>query len=89
MKEMHDPFTSLFPHLDLHGETRETAPFQINSFIKDNYLIGKKKVVIIHGRSSNVLKKITLEILKKNIYVKDYFIDFNNDGETIIELKSK
>lgn len=88
MKRIHDdPFTVNLPHLDLHGETRESSTFLINSFIKDNYKIGNINVVIIHGKSGDVLKRNTREVLKNNIYVKEFHIDMFNDGQTIVSLK--
>ena len=89
MKIINDPFTVLLPHLDLHGETFETMKFQIDTFVKDNYLLRNEKVVIIHGRSGNVLKKETQNMLKSNKYVKNYYIDPLNDGQTIVELKKR
>ena len=87
MNKMHnDPFTVNLPHLDLHGETYETTPYVLNSFIKDNYILNNKKIVIIHGIGGNVLKKRCYEILKKNKYVKHFVLDSNNIGQTIIEL---
>jgi dsDNA-specific endonuclease/ATPase MutS2 len=88
-KVYNDPFTIKYPHLDLHGETYETMMYPLVSFIKDNYLVGTKYVVIIHGRHGNVLKKRTLELLKSNEYVLEYHIDGNNDGQTIVELMPK
>jgi len=88
-KIINDPFTILLPHLDLHGETYETMEYQINSFIKDNYLLKNERVVIIHGRSGNVLKRETQNVLKNNSIVKNYFIDPSNDGQTIVEIKMK
>ena len=89
MKKSIDPFTTLLPHLDLHGETYETMKYQIDSFIKDNYLMKNTKVVIIHGRSGNVLKKETQNILKANKLVKSFQIDALNDGQTIVEIHKK
>ena len=90
MKKMYnDPFTVNLAHLDLHSETRETSTFLINSFILDNYLMCNKKIVIIHGRSGGVLKGHVIDVLKHNKYVDKYYIDMNNDGQTIIELKAK
>ncbi|MBR1416465.1 MAG: Smr/MutS family protein [Bacilli bacterium] len=83
-----DPFTVLLPHLDLHGETADSASFLLETFIKDNYLIQNKKIVVIHGRSGNVLKKKVQEILSKNKYVDSYNIDPVNDGQTIISIKN-
>ena len=84
-----DPFTALLPHLDLHGETYETMGYLLSSFIKDNYIMGNYKVVVIHGRSGGVLKKRTIELLKNNVYVNEFYIDTNNDGQTIVELKKQ
>ena len=84
-----DPFTVLLPHLDLHGETQETMSYILTSFIKDNYIMGNYKVVIIHGRSGGILKKRTIELLKNNVYVNEFYIDSNNDGQTIVELKKQ
>ena len=84
-----DPFTVNLPTLDLHGETYETMGYILESFIKDNYNLRKDKIVVIHGKSGNVLKKRTQELLRSNEYVSKYSIDFNNDGQTIIELKIK
>ena len=84
-----DPFTVMLPTLDLHGETYETMKYILESFIKDNYKLGKKIIIVIHGRSGNVLKNRTTELLKNNVYVNKFYIDFNNDGQTIIELKKQ
>ena len=88
-KKMNDPFTVLLPHLDLHGETSESAKYLINSFIKDNYLMQNKRVIIIHGKSGGILKNTTQETLKNNKYVDKYKIDMFNDGQTIVEIKNK
>lgn len=88
-KVYNDPFTIKYPHLDLHGETYETMVYPLTSFIKDNYLMNNKFIVVIHGRHGNVLKIRTLELLKHNSYVKEFHVDGNNDGQTIIELMPK
>ena len=86
MNKIINPFTSYLPHLDLHGETYSSMKFKIDEFIKDNYVMGNEKIVIIHGRSGNVLKKETPNCLKNNKLVKKYYIDSDNDGQTIVEL---
>jgi dsDNA-specific endonuclease/ATPase MutS2 len=88
-KVFNDPFTINLPHLDLHGETYETLTYPLESFIKDNYIMGNTKVVIIHGRSGDVVKPRTKELLKCNKMVKNFYINPENDGETIVELMSK
>ena len=87
MKKLIDPFTVYLPHLDLHGEVRDSVKFLVDTFVKDNYLLGKDKIVIIHGRSGGVLKKEVHLVLKNNEYVKDFYIDSVNDGQTIVQIK--
>ena len=89
MKKVFDPFTFYMPHLDLHGETVESSIFLINTFLKDNYKLKNDKIVIIHGRSTGILKKATIDTLKKSKLVKKYNIDPVNDGQTIVELNIK
>ena len=89
MKKLVDPFTTLLPHLDLHGETVESSIFLINSFISDNIKLKNNKIVIIHGRSTGILRKTTQDTLKKSKDVLNYNIDPINDGQTIVELKIK
>ncbi len=88
-KNKNNPFTILLPHLDLHGETKDSARYLINSFIKDNYIMKNNKIVIIHGRSGEVLRKFTQEVLKENKLVKNFEIDMFNDGQTIVEINIK
>ena len=89
IKKMLDPFTSYLPHLDLHGETSESAIYLLNSFINDNIKLKNNKIVIIHGKGEGILKKATHNALKHSKYASKYNIDPNNDGQTIIELKIK
>ena len=77
---------SNLPTLDLHGYDRDYARIQINDFINDNYKMKNKKVIIIHGNGSGILKKMTQETLRKNKLVKDYKIDNFNDGQTIVTI---
>lgn len=88
-KVYHDPFTYNYPHLDLHGETYETMTYPLESFIKDNYIMQNRFIIVIHGRHGNVVKSHTQELLKINKLVKEYYINPANDGETIIELVNK
>ena len=45
-----------------------------------------KKVIIIHGNGTGIIKKTTQQTLRKNKYVKSYKIDNFNDGQTVVEL---
>lgn len=75
------------PTLDLHGIDRDYARILINDFINDNYKIKNKKVVIIHGIGTGIIRKTTQEVLKKNNLVENYKIDNFNPGMTIVEIK--
>ena len=75
------------PSLDLHGYDRDFARIQINDFLEDHHKLKTRKVIIIHGRGSGILKKITQDTLKKNKYVLEYKIDNFNDGMTVVTLK--
>ncbi len=75
------------PTLDLHGYDRDYARIMINDFIFDHYKIKTKKVIIVHGIGTGILKKMTQETLKRNKYVLEYKIDNFNDGMTVVTLK--
>ena len=81
-----DPFTVLLPQLDVHGYTRDIVMTVVNDFIYENYRMGKKKIIVIHGRSGGVLKETIHKNLKKNKYVKNFYLYNMNTGCTIIEL---
>lgn len=80
-------FTNGLPHLDLHGYDRETARVAINDFINDNRKLKNDKFVIIHGIGSGILRKTTLDTLKRNKIVLQYSINFFNAGSTIVHIK--
>lgn len=86
-KHFEDPFLNILPKLDLHGETRDTIRALIYDFLKVNVILKKYKVQIIHGRHGTVLKKETHEILKRCPLVEKYYLYYQNDGITIVELK--
>lgn len=75
------------PSLDLHGLDREITTILVNEFINDHHKMGTSKVVIIHGKGTGVLKKTVHEVLKKNKLVEKYYLDFFNDGSTIVKIK--
>lgn len=74
------------PHLDLHGEIVSMAEVLVNEFILDNYKLKKDFVVIIHGKSTNILTKEVHRILRKNVLVKSFRLNNWNLGETIVNL---
>ncbi len=75
------------PSLDLHGLDRDYAVILIKEFIEDNYKMQNKRVIIVHGNGTGILKKATKETLRKNKLVSNFKIDNFNSGMTIVELK--
>ena len=78
--------TSNLPTLDLHGEICDIARVLINDFISDNIKEKNKVIVIIHGKGSGKIKKITHEVLRENRSVLEYKTSYFNDGMTLVKL---
>ena len=76
-----------YPKIDVHGETTETVVFVVQDFIKDNYKMKNKYIVVIHGEGSGALKRKVHEILKQDKLVANFESDAMNIGQTLIELK--
>ena len=87
MNNFIDPFLYNLPHLDLHGYDRTGATAMVKIFIDENLRIDKKKIVVVHGKGSGILKSSVHEYLKKDKRVLDFKTNNYNDGETIINLK--
>ncbi len=79
--------TSKTPRLDLHGEEVAVVYSLVTEFINDNYKMGNKEIIIIHGKSTNILTKEVHNILQSNKLVAKYALNNWNVGETIIYLK--
>ena len=79
---------SNLPSLDLPGLDRDYARILINDFILDNYKLKNRKVIIVHGIGTGIIRKTTMETLKNNKYVETYKLDNFNSGTTIVELKN-
>lgn len=75
------------PRLDLHGEERALVYALVSEFLKDNYKLGNKEIVIIHGKSTNILTKEVHLVLKEHELVKNFYLNNWNIGETIVNLK--
>ena len=78
--------TNNLPHLDLHGEDRDSARILVEEFLNDNYKLKKMNVVIVHGIGEGVLKKTVHDTLKRNIKVKAYKLDNFNLGCTLVSM---
>ena len=75
------------PRIDLHGEEVAVIYALVTEFINDNIKMGNKEIVIIHGKSTNILTKEVHKILKENKNVQSYALNNWNLGETIVNLK--
>lgn len=80
--------TSKTPKLDLHGEKSSMIEVLVNDFINLNVLLKNDGVIIIHGKSTNILTKEVHSVLKNNNQVKNFYLDNWNLGQTIVELKN-
>ncbi len=80
-------FNKYLPKLDVHGEISQTADLLVSEFIAENYLLGEKKILIIHGIGNGTLKKAVHELLSKNKLVLNYKLDMFNIGVTIVDLE--
>ena len=76
------------PTLDLHGESKIVSSIFINEFITDNIKVGNHKVLIVHGKGTGALKQLTHDVLKQDNRIERFYIDFFNDGTTIVEIKN-
>lgn len=75
------------PKLDLHGEEVALVYALVTEFINDNYKLGNKEIVVIHGKSTNILTHEVHNVLKDNNLVSSFYLNNWNLGETIINLK--
>lgn len=80
---------SKYPKIDLHGEYTVTAYTVVHNFLVEQLILENDKVKIIHGKGTGKLKKAVQEILKKEEFVKNYYQNAFNLGETIVELDLK
>ena len=79
-------FIDNLPTLDLHGFDRITAHIMINDFIKENYLLKKNIVVIIHGIGKGIIFDETKKTLAQNKLVNSFKTYYYNNGCTIVEI---
>ena len=84
-----DIFLERYPKIDLHGYDRDSAKMVTNDFIDENYFLGNKIVVIIHGIGTGILKNHVHETLRNNKKVSEYKLDNFNSGCTIVKLNVK
>ena len=79
--------TSKTPKLDLHGEIVAMVEVLVNEFINDNKKMKNEYIIIIHGKSTNILTEEVIRVLSRNKNVLEYHRNNWNLGETIVKLK--
>ena len=75
--------------LDLHGKTVEEAISLVDSFLEDSYNTNKRRVWIVHGKGTGVLRQAVGEHLSKHRLVKSYALADGNrggDGATQVDI---
>lgn len=88
-KVFNNPFFANYKVLDLHGETKNGIKTLVNNFINEALLLKEKNILIVHGIGRGILRKELHNLLKENKKVKEYKLDINNLGVTIIKLGDK
>ena len=87
MKNLSNIFLDYLPHLDLHGEIHAIAAIKTRDFIEESIKLGNKKIIIVHGKGTGIVKQSVHDTLKTNKNVIKYHADNFNEGITIVELK--
>lgn len=86
---VNDIFLERLPKIDLHGYDRDSARVMVNDFIYEAFLMGYDEVVIIHGIGGGVVKGAVHEVLKKNKMVLSFWVDFMNNGCTVVKINKR
>ena len=86
MKKIDNPFISIYPTIDLHGETADISAVLVKEFIDDNVKLKNTTVVIIHGKGNGIVRKSVENYLKYDKRVLEYKLDNFNDGVTVVKL---
>ena len=80
-------FKSLCLVCHLAGINNSEYSLHTDDFINENILLHNDVVVIIHGKSTDILTKVVHKVLSNNKRIKKYYLDNWNLGQTIVELK--
>lgn len=83
---MEDIFLKNLPRIDLHGYDIETARVATNDFVDDNIILKNKKILIIHGKGTGLVKRSVHDVLSRRKEIVKYHTDRLNDGCTIAYL---
>ena len=82
-------FDSIYPSIDLHGEDRVSATIRTKEFINDSVFMGRKKIIIIHGKGTGVVKDAVFKELKTNKKVESFNLNMNLGSTTVILKEDK
>ena len=82
-------FDIIYPTIDLHGEDRVSATIRTREFINDSYLLKRKKIIIVHGKGTGVVKEAVFKELKSNKKVEDFHLNMNLGSTTVILKENK
>ena len=77
-------FDAIYPSIDLHGEDRVSATLRTKEFIEDSVRLRRKKIIIIHGKGSGVVKEAVFKELKTNKNVDSFHLNMNLGSTTVI-----
>ncbi len=75
--------------IDLHGENSSIARILVNEFVDDCFRLQEEYGVIIHGIGEGILRKEVQKALAKNKKVEEFYIDFQNPGQTIVKFRKQ
>ena len=79
---------TISPEINIIGKTVDEAIILVDKYIDDAYISRIPKIRIIHGRGTGALKNAVHNLLKKQTFIKNFYLaDFNEggDGATIVE----
>lgn len=83
---MEDIFLKNLPSVDLHGFDTESARVATNDFVDENLILKNKKILIVHGKGTGLVKRSVHETLSHRKEVTKFHTDGLNDGCTIAYL---
>jgi len=75
--------------LDIRGKYRDEALEELERYLDQALLSGRKQVEVIHGKGTGVLKKAVREYLQRSPVIKEYSPgapESADDGVTMVEL---
>lgn len=76
--------------LDIRGKYQDEALEELEKYLDQAILSGRKQVEIVHGKGTGALKKAVREYLRRNEMIRDFVSgsqESADDGFTTVELK--